>query len=361
MRTIMPLALFGGAHAVSWTQRFSPRAQARTSNVPNTLTSRDETPKTNYTRPKDPAYDPRFKHFECGTSEFSAASQDLLEVHKALFNDPSGGAPGARLRARTLRARNEPVTINVAIHIVTTKAKENTIAKDVPEKQVAALNQAYKDTGFAFNLLDTTWTADDLWAVGATDDDTLAMKTALRKGTYQTLNLYFQTDLAGSILGVCSMPSDISDPSKPATLNVDPTTYVDDGCSVNAGTMPGGSIYGYSQGMTAAHETGHWLGLFHVFEGYSCDGDGDLIADTAPQSQSTDGCPVAPNVQDSCLGDVWSTAVGDVLPPGVSEGEVKTDNVHNVMDYSTDACYTGFTPLQVQRMRDLWGLYRKGR
>ena len=362
MRALPILALLlGGTYAkTSWNARLTPRQELRT-----LLTRADAQPQpqTNVTRgPKgDPANDPRFKPFSCGSSEANAASQDLIDVHKALFSEHSGGAPGARLRARALRERSEDVQIEVVIHVVTTKAKEGTIGQDVPAKQVEALNKAYKDTGFAFVLKDATFTTNDAWAIGATDDDILAMKTALRKGTYATLNLYFQSDLAGSILGVCSMPSDISDPSKPAK-DVDPSLYVDDGCNVNAGTMPGGSIYGYSAGMTAAHETGHWLGLFHVFEGYSCDGEGDLIADTAPQAQSTDGCPTT---QVSCPGMKWSIAelekVGGTLPPGVSEGEEMSDNVHNVMDYSTDACYTGFTPMQIQRMKDLWGVYRKGR
>jgi hypothetical protein len=57
------------------------------------------------------------------------------------------------------------------------------------------------------------------------------------------------------------MPSDISDPTKP-NIPVDPKTYVDNGYSVKAGTMLGASLYGYSRGMRAIHETGHWLGNF---------------------------------------------------------------------------------------------------
>jgi hypothetical protein len=102
-----------------------------------------------------------------------------------------------------------------------------------------------------------------------------------------------------------------------------------------------------------------------VFEGYSCDGDGDLIADTAPQSMSTDGCPAPDKVLASCPGGSWKEsaleALGVKLPPGVKDGDAMLDNVHNVMDYSTDACYTGFTPLQIQRMKDLWRLYRQDR
>ncbi len=61
-------------------------------------------------------------------------------------------------------------------------------------------------------------------AVRAIDADTAAMSTTLRQGTYSTLNFYFPRDLVGSILGVCSMPSDISvisDPTNPNTP-VDP-------------------------------------------------------------------------------------------------------------------------------------------
>jgi hypothetical protein len=373
MRGFAVLALLGGISSVS--ARISkvellPHVNRRIQSIRgNDLAARGEQPKTNLVRgptKDDPANDPRFSVFSCGTTEFGTASQDLIEAHKALFHEHNSvsGTRLARLRARALQARNEAIEIEVAIHIVTTKEKENSIAKDVPEKQLATLNKAYKDTGFSFKLLDTTWTANDAWAIGATEDDIMAMKKELRKGKYATLNLYFMSDLAGSILGVCSMPSEISDPKKPKK-QADLSVYVDDGCTINAGTLPGGSVYGYDQGMTAAHETGHWLGLFHVFEGYSCEGDGDLIADTAPQSVSTDGCPAAKDVQHSCPGKTWKeselVALGATLPPGVKDGDAMVDNVHNVMDYSTDACYTGFTPMQVQRMKELWKLYRGDR
>jgi hypothetical protein len=128
------------------------------------------------------------------------------------------------------------------------------------------------------------------------------------------------------------MPSDISDPTKP-NIPVDPKTYVDNGYSVKAGTMLGASLYGYSRGMRAIHETGHWFGIFHVFERYSCDGDGDLIRGAARQAISMDRYPVSPP-QDSYPGDKWK---GADLPLRVKEGD---DRVDNIMDYSTDACYT---------------------
>jgi hypothetical protein len=191
----------------------------------------------------------------------------------------------------------------------------------------------YNNYSISFNLINTSWTVNDAWGIGA-GKDMHNMKAALRQGTYATHNIYFMTNLTGNILGTCTMPTNIS--------AGDPKSYIDDGCCVNAGTMPGGPIYGYNEGMTAVHETGHWLGLFHVFENYSCTGDGDFIADTPMQSVSTNGCPVGQPPQDSCPQE-----------PGY-------DSIHNVMDYSDDACYTGFTDDQRLRILAMWQQYRQG-
>ncbi|KAF2432232.1 zincin [Tothia fuscella] len=285
----------------------------------------------------DPANSKKFVHFDCGT-DTNNASKALLETVKSLRDDNKAGSPGAKLRAKALLARQGPILVPTVFHIVSTTANAATVLPTMPEAQIAALNKMYNPIGFQFQLLTTTWTTNDAWSIGA-GDSMNEMKRSLRQGGYNTLNIYFHTDLEGGILGKCSMPSQIGDPT--SLVAVLPSIYFDDGCSVNAGTMPGGSVFGYDQGMTAVHETGHWLGLFHTFEGYSCEGDGDFIADTPPQSESTDGCPV--EVKDSC--------------PGL-EG---VDAVHNIMDYSTDACYEGFSPLQVERMLQMWGQFRAGK
>ncbi|KAF1938460.1 hypothetical protein EJ02DRAFT_457845 [Clathrospora elynae] len=104
--------------------------------------------------------------------------------------------------------------------------------------------------------------------------------------------------------------------------------------------MPAGTLIGYNSGMTAVHETRHWMGLLHTFESYSCDGSGDCIDDTPIEATTTDGYPTSPNKQS--------------FPENGDPG----DPIHNYMDYSVNSCYEGFTGDQVNRMRSMWGLYR---
>jgi hypothetical protein len=86
-----------------------------------------------------------------------------MKTHKALHEEYSGsGARNAKLCARALRARdNKPVKIDATIHVVTTKTKKSTIAKDIPQKQVDTLNAAYNLVGFSFKLIDTTFRSED--------------------------------------------------------------------------------------------------------------------------------------------------------------------------------------------------------
>lgn len=278
-------------------------------------------------------YDQSYKHFDCSVSaKHGSASfnQTVRAMHLGKHR------PGTASHKAGIAIRDgTTITVPTVFHVVTKTDSAGSITTDMVAQQIATMNTVYNTYGVQFNLINTTFTTNDLWAVGSGSDGD-AMKAALRQGSYSTLNIYFQTDLYGSILGTCSLPSDIG------AAPVDPTTYVSDGCNVQAGTMPGGTITGYNAGKTTVHETGHWLGLLHTFEGYSCTGDGDFIGDTPMQSTSTDGCPTKP-AKDSC-----PQATG-------------VDAVHNYMDYSTDACYTNFTPLQQVRITNMWTTYRQGR
>lgn len=104
----------------------------------------------------------------------------------------------------------------------------------------------------------------------------------------------------------------------------------------------------YTQGDTLIHEMGHWLGLYHVFDGDQCPSSseedycysGDFIADTASMSSASEGCPVGRN---SC-----ADSPGD-------------DPIHNYMDYSWECCVYKFSPQQVEKMVILTEYYRFGR
>ena len=84
----------------------------------------------------------------------------------------------------------------------------------------------------------------------------------------------------------------------------------------------------FNKGRTATHETGHFLGLNHIWgDDAGCNGT-DHVSDTPNQASSTNGCPTHPR-SDSC-------------------GEVVM--FQNFLDYSNDGCMNLFTQGQVNRM-----------
>lgn len=90
-----------------------------------------------------------------------------------------------------------------------------------------------------------------------------------------------------------------------------------------------------------AHETGHYFGLYHTFEGGCLNGDcltdGDRVCDTPPD-QSVAGLPCDQQVN-SCATDSQSGLPAD-LP----------DDTKNFMDYGNLACQHDFTAGQAARM-----------
>ncbi|MGM5468975.1 M43 family zinc metalloprotease [Flavobacteriaceae bacterium LMO-SS05] len=86
----------------------------------------------------------------------------------------------------------------------------------------------------------------------------------------------------------------------------------------------------YNLGRTTTHEVGHYLGLYHTFEG-GCGGVGDQVSDTPPVNQANYGCPVG---ADSC----------PAAPDGI------LDMIENYMEYTDDSCMNIFTNGQSTRM-----------
>jgi hypothetical protein len=94
-------------------------------------------------------------------------------------------------------------------------------------------------------------------------------------------------------------------------------------------------------GRTLSHEIGHWLGLFHTFQG-SCNG-GDQVGDTPPASAANYGCILTTN---SCSN--FST-------PYASD---PVDMIENYMDYSNGTCQNLFSTGQKARMDAVFIQYR---
>jgi hypothetical protein len=275
------------------------------------------------------------KHFDCDVHQGKASNHYNKTVHR-LHSQHAKSAQGSR----AAKMLNERSTVSVTmtniplyIHVLSKQSEAGVITQDMANQQAQAMNNVYNKYGISFSLQNVSFTQNDAWAVAA-GDDMNALKQALRAGGYSALNLYFHTDLDGGVLGTCTLPSTVPKGSGASE-------YVNDGCNINAYTMPGSTMLGYNQGMTAVHETGHWLGLLHTFEGYTCSGSGDSIADTPFEAQSTTGCPTDP-LKNSC--------------PSVSSG----DPIHNYMDYSTDECYARFTAGQLARISTMWTQYRAG-
>jgi hypothetical protein len=189
-----------------------------------------------------------YRRHACAVSHDQATEHFKLSI-RALQTKQKASAVGSRAPAAlTRRAVQNPITINTYFHVITTASAASTITQTMADAQAAALNAAYNPIGITFNLVNTSFTTNDAWAVaeGTAMDD---LKSALRRGTYKDLNLYFHSDLTGGILGTCTLPSKVPP-------GAHPSLYASDGCNVNAGTMPGGSTQGYNKGGTSIHETG---------------------------------------------------------------------------------------------------------
>ncbi|CAE6455280.1 unnamed protein product [Rhizoctonia solani] len=198
---------------------------------------------------------------------------------------------------------------------------------NIPDSQISAsitaLNQHYSGSGITFNLIDTNRTTNSDWfsrsSIGSTQQT--EMKAALRQGSAATLNIYTTGNTLSQ--GYATFPSEYT------------KNPVDDGVVVLYSTLPGGSFAPFNEGKTLTHEVGHWLGLYHTFQG-GCSNPGDFVDDTPPQARPSSGCPIG---QDTCPG-------GGVDP------------IHNFMDYSDDSCLTEFTSGQFVRIKDQIATYR---
>ncbi|MEO6719422.1 MAG: M43 family zinc metalloprotease [Ferruginibacter sp.] len=123
----------------------------------------------------------------------------------------------------------------------------------------------------------------------------------------------------------------------------------------NGSSLDGIVVTGF--GAVLAHEMGHYLGLYHTFDGgcsnTDCLTQGDRVCDTPPDG-SVSPSPSCGNPQNSCFTDTLSN---------YSNGNFFTDvpdQVTNFMDYGNPACSNQFTQGQADRMHAAINTQRSG-
>jgi hypothetical protein len=263
--------------------------------------------------------------------------------------DPNTLSPAqARSIDRTLRARlrglspaersaarrgHRPVVVDVYWQVITHSNGTGNVTNARLHQQLQVLNDGYAgttsgpaaSTRFSFETKRVIRTANTDWYNWADPQvdprDDRAAKSALHRGGRAALNVYV-ANLGDGLLGYATFPG-----GSPAL----------DGVVVLNASLPGGNADPFNLGDTLTHEVGHWLGLYHTFQG-GCSNPGDAVADTPQQD---DG------------GNIFDCVVA--LDTCAASG---TDPVRNFMNYVDDACMNRFTPGQATRMSQAWDAFR---
>ena len=256
------------------------------------------------------------------------------------------------LQATTLERADQPVvyTLPVVFHIVGTNPASMTDAQVLAGLQ--DLNDAFAHTG--------------VYASGPGANTNikfcLAQKDPLGGNT---------TGITRTTSYLGDVQADMEDDKLKGLVDWDPTRYVNiwivtsiskedialfqcgAWTRMNEGgyaTMPpdvGGPLDGIvvtGFGILLPHEMGHYLGLYHTFQGMDCKNndcstDGDMVCDTPPQRDifSSPSCSQPAN---SCSTDTLSGFTTDV-----------PDLISNFMSYGNAPCINEFTEGQSARMR----------
>lgn len=237
------------------------------------------------------------------------------------------------------------VSLPVVVHIIHNNGLEN-----ISDAQVFAgiqhLNEAFANTGFydptdgvntqiqfclaqrdpfnnPTNGITRNVSAYTNMGGASYYSDDLNVKNLNRWDPHCYINIWLVNSIPGSVVGYAYMPSA-------------------HGTSVD-GIIEEAGYFGSSNAndVVITHEMGHYLGLYHTFEGActnnDCTTDGDRVCDTPPD-QSTAGITCASSVN-SCTTDMLSGFSTD-----------QPDLTQDYMDYGNLACMKVFTQGQADRM-----------
>lgn len=282
---------------------------------------------------------------KCSTRHVDDIEMEEVNRHaanngRALGRQGSGSSGGGNDAARLYG--DGSITIPVYFHVVYRSDGVGNIPESSLDAQIAQMNLHYAgqddnqyrtpaaNTSFRFVKVSTDRTMNNTWyAAGPGSAAQTQMKNALHTGTADDLNFY--TNSGGGYLGWATFPNEYNG------------APLQDGVVCYWASLPGSSYVPYNEGDTGTHEVGHWLGLYHTFQG-GCTSPNDGVADTPLERSAFFGCPGS-KARDTCKG----------------AGGTGVDPIENFMDYTDDPCMYKFSLGQSDRADTMWSTYRAGK
>ena len=278
------------------------------------------------------------QHFYITHPEYKAINQ---QVEKLLAERNHALQTGTLKTQRTAGV----VTLPVVVHIIHNNGAENISDAQVLQG-IQHLNEAYANSGYydpadgvntqiqfcmaqrdpfnnATNGITRDISAYTVMGGPAYYSDDQQVKDINRWNPLCYINIWIVKSIPTSVVGYAYLP-----PAHGSNV---------DGIIIEAAYF--GSSY--ANDVVAAHEMGHYLGLYHTFEGgctnNDCAADGDKVCDTPPD-QSTAGISCTSSAN-SCTTDILSGFATD-----------QNDLTQDYMDYGNFNCMKVFTQGQSDRM-----------
>lgn len=221
------------------------------------------------------------------------------------------------------------LSIEIKFHHITYGSR-GFITESQREQQVKLLNSAFLNADISFFYSETSVKFIDNFSwyyMGHGSKAEREAKSNLLSDSSKYLNFYTGGLVAG-LLGWATFPFDLAGDPK-----IDGVVVLDE-------SLPNGNASPFNLGMTGVHEVGHWLGLYHTFQG-GCNGIGDHVHDTPAHTKPNFGKPEIGKPHNACN-------VGEFAP------------IHNYMNYVDDSWMNELTNAQASRIKEQILMYRTG-